>query len=352
VTPVAAMTTVCKVIVIYQAHKLTHLAQQAIRAMLEQYSKSCRIVFVADHLHSLSAAVRSRCLEVAVPACSQQDVTKTLGDIVRHEAVAIRPAQLAELARAHQGNLFASVTALQYFHHRRGTKKGTTTTTTTATTATNKGERRATLQPASFPTCLPLGLELAVERVFEIVVATHDSVALHPGHGYDAGLKRRGGEWTLPATATTRSILESHIGVCQGLRDLLSTCIMSLAPMDKLIHHLFARLVSLAPFVTNGKRAWQLVQVVARYDASIQATRETFSANGNTASEEALLSHVLACVLQISLLYHAKEKAEVEEVGHKESVVLSLLVGHANNSTRRGKNMTRTIQIIQNVADK
>lgn len=71
-----------KVIVLHEVDQMSRLAQQALRRTMEKYSKTCRIIMIAESSSKVLEPLRSRCLGVRVPWPSQDD----LGLVLKHVA--------------------------------------------------------------------------------------------------------------------------------------------------------------------------------------------------------------------------------------------------------------------------
>jgi replication factor C subunit 3/5 len=57
-----------KVLVINEADKLTKDAQGGLRRTMEKYMKNCRMILLCNSVHKLIHPIRSRCLNIRVPA--------------------------------------------------------------------------------------------------------------------------------------------------------------------------------------------------------------------------------------------------------------------------------------------
>lgn len=59
-----------KILVINEADRLSKEAQGSLRRTMEKYMGACRMILVCQHVHKLIAPIRSRCLNIRVPAPS------------------------------------------------------------------------------------------------------------------------------------------------------------------------------------------------------------------------------------------------------------------------------------------
>ena len=75
-----------KVLVINEADKLSREAQGGLRRTMEKYMKNCRMILLCTHLHKLINPIRSRCLNIRVPAPSQETISHVLSEIGKSES--------------------------------------------------------------------------------------------------------------------------------------------------------------------------------------------------------------------------------------------------------------------------
>jgi replication factor C subunit 3/5 len=68
-----------KVLVINEADRLSKEAQGGLRRTMEKYMKNCRMILLCTNLHRLISPIRSRCLNVRVPAPTPADIALVLG---------------------------------------------------------------------------------------------------------------------------------------------------------------------------------------------------------------------------------------------------------------------------------
>lgn len=63
-----------KILIINEADKLTKDAQGGLRRTMEKYIKNCRMILICNNVHKLIAPIRSRCLNLRIPAPEQADI--------------------------------------------------------------------------------------------------------------------------------------------------------------------------------------------------------------------------------------------------------------------------------------
>ena len=78
-----------KVVVIHELDNLTREAQAALRRTMETYMPYCRIIANCESLSKVIMPLRSRCLQVRVPAPNQAEVLDVLNYISKKEGFAL-----------------------------------------------------------------------------------------------------------------------------------------------------------------------------------------------------------------------------------------------------------------------
>lgn len=84
-----------KLIVLHEVDQMTKLAQQALRRTMEKYSKTCRIIMIAESCTKLLEPLRSRCLGIRVGLPREADICKVLHRVADKEGITL-PDQLAK----------------------------------------------------------------------------------------------------------------------------------------------------------------------------------------------------------------------------------------------------------------
>lgn len=74
-----------KVLIINEADKLTKDAQGGLRRTMEKYVKNCRMILICNNLHKLINPIRSRCLNLRIPAPDHDSIVQALADVGRME---------------------------------------------------------------------------------------------------------------------------------------------------------------------------------------------------------------------------------------------------------------------------
>jgi replication factor C subunit 3/5 len=105
-----------KVLVLHEVDRMSRPAQQALRRTMEKFVATCRLVLVAESTGRLIAPIRSRCLELRVPAPTDNEVLFAMQSALANEgeAVASLPESLTQgILQASQGNLRRALLLLE-----------------------------------------------------------------------------------------------------------------------------------------------------------------------------------------------------------------------------------------------
>jgi len=102
-----------KVVVLHDVEHMSRLAQQALRRTMEKYSRTCRIIMIAESATKVIEPLRSRCLGVRVPLPSESEVISVLRSISRAESFTVTDAFAAKLVKSSGRNLRRAVLQLE-----------------------------------------------------------------------------------------------------------------------------------------------------------------------------------------------------------------------------------------------
>ena len=102
-----------KVVIINDAHRLTKLAQQALRRTMEKYAKTCRIILICDSLSQVIEPVRSRCLIIRTPRVPDDDVAVVISEVAAAEKFDISQNILNSLVQEAHGDLRRAINLLE-----------------------------------------------------------------------------------------------------------------------------------------------------------------------------------------------------------------------------------------------
>ncbi|KAK8900379.1 Subunit of heteropentameric Replication factor C (RF-C) [Tritrichomonas musculus] len=102
-----------KIVIINEAHRLSRLAQQALRRTMEKYAQTCRIILICDSLSQIIEPVRSRCLIIRTPRVSSEQVSIVVNQILVAEKLELAQELLTQLVAEAQGNLRRAINLVQ-----------------------------------------------------------------------------------------------------------------------------------------------------------------------------------------------------------------------------------------------
>lgn len=102
-----------KVVIINEAHRLSRLAQQALRRTMEKYAKTCRIILICDSLSQIIEPVRSRCLIIRTPRVSPEEISAVIEQVAAAEKLELTPDIIGDLISESQGNLRRAINLIQ-----------------------------------------------------------------------------------------------------------------------------------------------------------------------------------------------------------------------------------------------
>lgn len=84
-TTTTTMAANFKVVLLHEVDQMSRDAQQALRRTMEKYSRTCRLILVADSATRVLDPLRSRCLGIRVPAPTHDEIVATLRHVARRE---------------------------------------------------------------------------------------------------------------------------------------------------------------------------------------------------------------------------------------------------------------------------
>lgn len=113
-----------KVVVINDAHRLSRLAQQALRRTMEKYAKSCRLILVCDSLSQIIEPVRSRCLVVRTPKVCNEAVSQIVVEIAERERCVLSEQHKEKIVMEAHGNIRRALVLLETFAIRQRAGNG------------------------------------------------------------------------------------------------------------------------------------------------------------------------------------------------------------------------------------
>jgi len=72
-------------LVINEADKLSKEAQGSLRRTMEKYMGACRMILVCKNIHKLIAPIRSRCINLRIPAPTDNAIKEILLSIAKQQ---------------------------------------------------------------------------------------------------------------------------------------------------------------------------------------------------------------------------------------------------------------------------
>lgn len=80
-------STQFKLIILDEADQLTKDAQNALRRIVEKYTKNARFCFICNYINKIIPALQSRCMRFRFPPLKKQQVMDRLKEILKKESV-------------------------------------------------------------------------------------------------------------------------------------------------------------------------------------------------------------------------------------------------------------------------
>ena len=102
-----------KIIVIHDLDKLSKEAQSGLRRTMEKYMANCRIIFNCESLSKVMAPLKSRWVQIRVPAPKLDDIENTLQNIAKFEGFSLNDELAHKIAVNCKGNMRKGIMILQ-----------------------------------------------------------------------------------------------------------------------------------------------------------------------------------------------------------------------------------------------
>jgi replication factor C subunit 2/4 len=102
-----------KIIVLDEADSMTEEAQDALRVIIEEYSRVTRFCFICNYISKISEAIRSRCTLVYFKRLDEDLIVRRLQEIGRKESLNLDPEVYRAIIDISEGDLRKSILHLQ-----------------------------------------------------------------------------------------------------------------------------------------------------------------------------------------------------------------------------------------------
>jgi len=94
-----------KILVLEESDRLTDTAQEALRAMMEDYESNCRLIFLCNHPERIIPEIKSRCSVYEFRPIPEKDTEQFLKNVVDQESIDITFPAIKALAQKANGDL-------------------------------------------------------------------------------------------------------------------------------------------------------------------------------------------------------------------------------------------------------
>jgi len=101
-----------KVVVIHELDQLSHSAQASLRRTMETYMPTCRIIANCESLSKVIMPLKSRCLQIRVPAPTEPVLGELLKKIAIKESFELPPQVASSIAHHSRRNIRRAIMML------------------------------------------------------------------------------------------------------------------------------------------------------------------------------------------------------------------------------------------------
>ncbi|CAG99632.1 Rfc3 [Kluyveromyces lactis] len=102
-----------KLIILDEADAMTNAAQNALRRIIERYTKNTRFCILANYAHKLTPALLSRCTRFRFQPLSEQAIERRIANVLVKEHLKLDPQAHAALLRLSSGDMRRALNVLQ-----------------------------------------------------------------------------------------------------------------------------------------------------------------------------------------------------------------------------------------------
>jgi len=102
-----------KIIILDEADEMTSAAQTALRRIIEESSKICRFILIANNISKIIDPIQSRCASFKFTSISEKDIINTLDGIAKEEKVKTDKKGLKAIYEYTEGDLRHAINLMQ-----------------------------------------------------------------------------------------------------------------------------------------------------------------------------------------------------------------------------------------------
>jgi replication factor C small subunit len=102
-----------KLIILDEADNMTADAQQALRRIMELYTRTCRFILIANYSSKIIEPIQSRCAVFRFQPLSNEDIAERLKYIANNENVKLTPGGLEAILYVAEGDMRRAINTLQ-----------------------------------------------------------------------------------------------------------------------------------------------------------------------------------------------------------------------------------------------
>ncbi|XP_047322103.1 replication factor C subunit 3 [Impatiens glandulifera] len=102
-----------KVLILNEVDKLSREAQYSLRRTMEKYSASCRLILCCNSSSKVTEAIRSRCLNMRIPAPTEEQIIRVLEFIGKKEGLQLPSGFASCIAEKSNRNLRRAILAFE-----------------------------------------------------------------------------------------------------------------------------------------------------------------------------------------------------------------------------------------------
>lgn len=102
-----------KLIILDEADSMTNVAQNALRRVIEKYTKNTRFCILANYSHKLNPALISRCTRFRFQPLKQEAIRQRLEPVIKQEHLKIQPDAFDAVLKLSQGDMRRALNVLQ-----------------------------------------------------------------------------------------------------------------------------------------------------------------------------------------------------------------------------------------------